>query len=111
LEKSRFGTQGRQCNFRILWGDQIGIQDDESLFDAIGGSSSLVRTGAWYTLLNSSGEALGSKFQASKWNDRMKEDEFRTRVYEIMDEEVIYKFDKREGNASDFYEEEIDGSE
>ena len=27
LEKSRFGTQGRQCNFRILWGDEIGIQD------------------------------------------------------------------------------------
>ena len=35
----------------------------------------------------------------------MMEDDFRARVYEIMDEEVIYKFDKREGNAADFYEE------
>jgi len=106
LEKSRFGTQGRQCNFRILWGDEIGIQDDESLFDAIAGSPSLVRTGAWYTLLDSSGDALGPKFQATKWTERLQEDEFRTRVYEIMDEEVIYKFDKREGSASDFYEED-----
>jgi len=24
LEKSRFGTQGRQCNFKILWGNKIG---------------------------------------------------------------------------------------
>ena len=35
----------------------------------------------------------------------MAEEEFRSRVHEIMDEEVIYKFDKREGNAADFYEE------
>ena len=106
LEKSRFGTQGRQCNFRILWGDEIGIQDDVSLFDAIAGSSSLVRTGAWYTLLDSSGEPLGTKFQATKWTERMTDQDFRARVYEIMDEEVIYKFDNREGNASDFYEED-----
>ena len=106
MEKSRFGTQGRQCNFRILWGDEIGIQDDESLFDAIAGSPNLVRTGAWYTLLDSSGEALGPKFQATKWTERLQEDDFRKRVYEIMDEEVIYKFDNREGNASDFYEQD-----
>ena len=36
LEKSRFGTQGRQCNFKILWGtDNIGVQDDQSLFEAV----------------------------------------------------------------------------
>ena len=107
LEKSRFGTQGRQCNFKILWGDEdIGIMDDESLFDAIAGSASLHRSGAWFSLLDASGNAIGSKFQSAKWVERMRDDEFRARVYEIMDEEVIHKFDKREGNASDFYEEE-----
>ena len=35
LEKSRFGTQGRTCNFKIIWGDGVGIMDDESLFEAI----------------------------------------------------------------------------
>ena len=106
LEKSRFGTQGRQCNFKILWGtEEIGIQDDESLFDAIASSPNLVRTGAWYTLLDDSGNALGAKFQAAKWTERLQEEQFRARVHDIMDEEVIHKFDKREGNASDFYEE------
>ncbi len=50
LEKSRFGTQGRSCAFRILWGtDEIGIRDEESWFDAIKSSESLTSAGAWYT--------------------------------------------------------------
>jgi len=50
LEKSRFGTQGRRCNFKILWGEKVGIQDEESWLDAIKGSSSLKQSGAWYEL-------------------------------------------------------------
>jgi hypothetical protein len=30
---------------------------------------------------------------------------FKQRVYDVMDEEVIQKFDKRLGKAEDFYEE------
>ncbi len=105
LEKSRFGTQGRQCNFRILWGDAIGVQDEESWFDAIAGSSRVQRSGAWYTLLDKTGEPVGNKFQATKWVERLQDEEFRMSVMEIMDEEVIMKFDNREGNAADFYEE------
>ena len=48
---------------------------------------------------------MGSKFQASKWVERMQDGEFRERVYKIMDDEVVRKFANREGNASDFYEE------
>lgn len=106
LEKSRFGTAGRQCNFKILWGtDEIGIQDDASLFDAISSSDSLRRTGAWFTLMDENDKPLGAKFQASKWTERMADDTFRNRVYQIMDDEVIRKFADREGSASDFYEE------
>lgn len=105
LEKSRFGTQGRQCNFKILWGDAIGVQDEESWFDAIHSSPRLARAGAWFSLLDSNGEAVGPKFQASKWTERLQDPEFRKTVMEIMDDEVIMKFDKREGNAADFYEE------
>jgi len=106
LEKSRFGTAGRQCNFKILWGtDEIGIQDDASLFDAIASSDNLVRSGAWFTLMDENNKPLGAKFQASKWAERMIDDTFRARVYQIMDDEVIRKFADREGSASDFYEE------
>ena len=104
LEKSRFGTQGRQCNFKILWGDEIGIQDEESWFDAIKSSDKLTSSGAWYT--RDMGDGNVKKFQPSKWIDCMQEKDFRERVIDIMDEEIVKKFDKREGNASAFYESE-----
>ena len=44
------------------------------------------------------------KFQPSKWADIIKEDkEFREKIISLMDQEVVQKFDKREGNAEDFY--------
>ena len=104
LEKSRFGTQGRQCNFKILWGDEIGIQDEESWFDAIKGSEHLKQSGAWYTLVYADGTE--QKFQPSKWKDMIQEEKFKERIIELIDEEIIMKFDKREGNASDYYDEE-----
>ena len=108
LEKSRFGTQGRQCNFRILWGDEIGVQDEESWFDAIAGSHRLKRSGAWYELLDKQGKSIGAKFQATKWVERLSDKKFRQNVLDIMDEEVIMKFDKREGSAEEFYGESVE---
>ena len=108
LEKSRFGSQGRSCAFRILWGtDKIGIRDEESWFDAIKGSEQLSSAGAWYTLECPDGYV--KKFQPSKWTDLLMNDqEFRERVVRIMDEEIVQKFDKREGDASVYYEDPDD---
>ena len=107
LEKSRFGTQGRSCAFRILWGNEVGIRDEESWFDAIKGSASLASAGAWYTLKTEDG--YEKKFQPSKWGEIIKEDhEFRSKVISIMDEEIIQKFDMRQGSAKDFYEDQED---
>jgi recombination protein RecA len=111
LEKSRFGTQGRQCNFKILWGDAIGVQDEESWFDAIHASTRLARSGAWFSLLDKDGEPVGTKFQASKWTERLQDPVFRKTVMEVMDDEVIMKFDKRIGEAADFYEESEEKNE
>jgi recombination protein RecA len=102
LEKSRFGTQGRQCNFKILWGtEDIGVQDDQSLFEAIKGSNYMSSAGAWYSLEMGDGKVV--KFQPSKWDEKMQDPTFKQRVYDVM--EVIQKFDKRLGKAEDFYEE------
>jgi len=107
LEKSRFGTQGRSCAFRILWGNEVGIRDEESWFDAIKGSSCLTSAGAWYTLKMPDG--YEKKFQPSKWTDIVGSDEeFRSKVIEIMDEEIIQKFDNRQGDAKNFYEDPDD---
>ena len=103
LEKSRFGTQGRQCNFKILWGENVGVQDEESWLEAIKGSQHLKQAGAWYELCYGKDDC--EKFQASKWSEKLKNKKFHARVLEIMDEEIIRKFDDRTGNAEDFYEE------
>ena len=103
LEKSRFGTQGRNCAFRILWGtEDIGIRDEESWFEAVKSSECLTSAGAWYTLTMPDGYT--KKFQPSKWTETVKEDEvFRTNILKLMDEEVVQKFDRREGTAEQFY--------
>ena len=104
LEKSRFGTQGRQCNFKIMWGDEIGVQDEESWYDAIKGSDYIKSSGSWCSLVYEDGTE--EKFQPSRWSEKIVNEKFRARVLELIDKEVILKFDKREGTAADFYEEE-----
>ena len=102
LEKSRFGSQGRSCEFKILWGDQVGVMDDESLLTAIENSEHY-SSGAWNTLRYADGSE--EKFRKDEWAAKMKEEKFRTRVMELIDEEVVRKFDERTGDASDFYDE------
>ena len=102
LEKSRFGTQGRQCNFKILWGtNEVGVQDRESWFDAIKGSEYIKQSGAWFTLVYEDGTE--ERFQASKWIQKLSNKKFFDRVEDLMDIEVVRKFDNREGSAEDFY--------
>ena len=90
-----------------MWSDNVRILDEESWFDAIKGSESLSSAGAWYTL--STPDGYTKKFQPSKWTDLVTNDEeFRARVVQIMDEEIVQKFDKREGDASTYYEDQDD---
>jgi recombination protein RecA len=102
LKKSRFGTQGRQCSFKILWGGEIGVQDEESWFDAIKSSKHVKSAGAWYTLTHEDGSE--EKFQSSRWLDKLQDEKFRTRILQLIDEEVILKFDDRSTDAGSFYD-------
>lgn len=107
LKKSRFGSEGRQCTFKILWGNKVGIQDEESWFEAIKVSDNLKQSGAWYNLVYEDGTS--EKFQAARWKEKLQEEKFKNRVLQIMDEEIIMRFDKKEGKAEDFYD--IDAEE
>lgn len=103
LEKSRFGTAGRTCNFKILWGDDaVGVQDEESWFDAIQISERLKQSGAWFSVVHDDGTE--TKFQRKQWLAKLEDEKFRKTVLTIMDEDVIMKFSNREGNAADFYD-------
>ena len=101
LKKSRFGTQGRQCTFKILWGGDAYIRDEESWFEAVKGSKSIEQKGAWYNLVYEDGSS--EKFQASKWKEKLQDEKFKNRILTIMDEEIILKFENREGDATNFY--------
>ena len=95
------GHVKRFCAFKILWGENIGIQDEESWLEAIKSSDNLISGGAWYTLKYKDGST--QKFQSSSWVEFLQEEKFRNRILELMDEEIILKFDSRSGDASTYY--------
>ena len=102
VKKSRFGSEGRECFFKILWGDEVRIQNDEGIFEAIKGSDRLKNAGAWYTLIHVDGKE--EKFQSKMWLDKMKDEKFRASVMDIFEKEVVLKFAERAGTAADFYD-------
>ena len=105
LKKSRFGTERRECTFKIMWGsDEVRILDEESWFEAIKGSEHILQGGAWYTLVYEDGTT--EKFQATKWMEHLRNPKFKNRVLELMDFEVIGKYKDRQGNIESF--EDID---
>ena len=77
--------------------------DEESWLEAIK-SSPHIRSGSWWTLRYADGTE--EKFQSSGWLKKLEDEKFRNRVLEIMDEEVVLKFDERTGEAENFYSEE-----
>lgn len=109
IKKSRFGSEGRECFFKILWGDEVRIQNEESIFEAIRGSDRLKNAGAWYTLIHSDGKE--EKFQSKMWLDKMQDEKFKASVMDIFESEVVLKFAERQGDASEFYDLERDGEE
>ena len=72
LEKSRFGTTGRRCNFNILFtGQNPGIQDEESWLVALMGSDNIVQSGAWYTLVTKTEQQKSFKARRGLKNYKM----------------------------------------
>ena len=105
IEKSRFGTQGRECSFKIVWGGQeVKIMDKESWLEAIKSSEHLQNSGAWFTLHYA--DKTTEKFQTKTWVEKLNDEKFYNRVIELLEQEVVMKFDKRLGTAEEFYGEE-----
>ena len=81
--------------------------DKESWFEAIKSSEYLTNAGAWFTLRYKDGKTV--KFQTKQWNEKLEDKKFYNRVIELMEHEIVLKFDKREGKAADFYD--VDNTE
>lgn len=102
LKKSRYGTEGRECFFKIVWGeDPPGVRNDDSIFEAI--KPKLEQSGAWYTM-----EGYDKKFQQGGWGKLMEDDAFRSNATKIMNDFVIESFSNKTGPAELFYDLEPD---
>jgi|TARA_R110001583_G_scaffold26294_5_gene94739 recombination protein RecA len=108
IEKSRFGTQGRECSFKIVWGGQeVKIMDKESWLEAIKSSEHINNAGAWFSLKYEDGTE--EKFQSKSWLKKLEDEKFYNRVIKLLEDEVVMKFDKRLGTADEFYD--VDNTE
>tara|TARA_R110002020_G_scaffold195906_3_gene396851 strand:- start:122 stop:1243 length:1122 start_codon:yes stop_codon:yes gene_type:complete len=106
IKKSRFGSDARECTFKIIWaGEDVQIRDEESWLQAIKSSPHLTNGGAWFTLKHKDGSE--DKFQSKTWIEKLKDEKFKHRVFELMEEEVILRFERKDAEAKEFYD--IDG--
>jgi len=93
IKKSRMGSEGRSCEFKIMWGgNNVRIQDEESWIDVLKGAKNprFTLSGAWYTMIDKDGKSV--KFQAKSWLKRLEEDDFRKTVISLLDEVLIEKY-------------------
>jgi recombination protein RecA len=95
IEKSRFGTQGRIATFQIRWGDHVGVMDEESWLEVIKKSSYYKNAGGW-CVLNHGGKE--HKFRSADWKEKLRDDKFKKMIIEILDDELIHKFESTGSN-------------
>ncbi len=92
LKKSRFGSEGRDCEFKIMWGSDVRIQDEESWLEILkrAKSPNFTSAGAWYTIIPKDGKAM--KFQSKQWTDKLKDENFRNAVLDLLQEVMVEKY-------------------
>jgi recombination protein RecA len=101
LKKSRFGTEGRECSLKLLWGgEKIEVSDHEAWLDVLS-KSDRATSGAWWKLTLLDGTT--KQFRSADFSNELQNQDFRNAVLSIVEEELITKFDKQTGNASNYY--------
>lgn len=102
LKKSRFGTEGRECNIKLIWGTgEVHCKDEESWLDIIK-ESEYVETGVRWSMKMKDGSIY--KFKSDDFESEIANNPtFKQRVIEIVEDELITKFANQEGDASKFY--------
>lgn len=88
VKKSRFGTFRKKTSFQIKWGSEVDFLEEPYWMDEIS-NSPYIKSGAWWTLTHADGSE--EKFQKSSFSEKLKNEKFRTRILEIMDEEICSK--------------------
>lgn len=88
VKKSRFGTFRKKTTFQIKWGDIVDFDEEMYWLDEIS-NSPYIKSGTWWTLTHSDGTE--EKFQKNSFQEKLKNDKFRQRILELLDEEICNK--------------------
>lgn len=108
IKKSRFSTEGRSCEFQIVWGNgKVGVLDEESWLEAIKSSERYVNRKGYITLTMPDGKEY--KFTENTYIKKLTDEpEFKQAILDTMDEEQIVKFAKGIGAKPPDEEAEIE---
>ena len=104
IKKSRFGTEGRQCSIKLIWGSgDVHVKDEDAWLDIIK-ESEYVESGVKWKMIMEDGSEY--KFASAEFEKELENKKFKDRVIWIVENELITKFAAHEGNAAKFYSED-----
>ena len=105
--KSRFGSEGRKSNVKLLWGGgEVRLMDEEMWLDAIYPSDRLVNKVGRLTLTMPDGKE--HKFTKKSFMTKLNLDQsFKNAVIDTMEHELIFKFANKSLDVAD--DEDDDG--
>ena len=86
---------------KLLWGgEKVRVSDEEAWLDIIS-KSDKVTTGAWWNIKLPNGTE--KKFRSASFSQELEDTEFKEAILKIVEDELITKFDKQTGDASNYY--------
>jgi recombination protein RecA len=90
--KSRFGSEGRKCEFGLLFGGgQVKVMDAESLVHAIHPCEWVIKAKGWFTLTMPDGKSF--KYSENNFAKKYETDaEFRDAVLQTMNYQLVQKY-------------------
>lgn len=112
IRKSRFGTEERKCELKILWGDGVRICDEDSWIHVVQNSPYYERKRGVHVIYMDNEKTRSVSVPVNDWIARiMEEGELRERVKSIMYEELVEKFESKHYETPVVYSEVEDGVE
>ncbi|MCX8008794.1 MAG: DNA recombination/repair protein RecA, partial [Patescibacteria group bacterium] len=93
IRKSRFGTEERYCELKIIWGDGIRVCDEESWVHALKSSPYFEKKRGSYVVYMDEEKVSSVSIPHSDWVLRMQNDmDTRERVRKLLYDELVEKY-------------------
>lgn len=105
LEKSRFGTQFRECSFKILWADENPrFQEDDAWYEIASQNEAFTAPVGKAKGILKMPDGSEIKFYKNDWSEILKDEKVREWVKRIVEIEMVDKFVNKTGSSKFFYD-------